>query len=404
MKGKAIFASMLVLLLGAWSCSGPEDGGEITVLEKSVAAQGNTFALEIFPALNELQGDENILISPFSISTALSMTYNGARGETRTAMAEVLGFSDMSVDDVNRAYKNLTQYLSGADNKVTLNIANSIWVDTGFNVDSAFFVVNRTYYDAVTNTLDFGNPASVATINQWVSDNTNQKIENIIDAIPPEAVMYLINALYFKATWTWEFDPDQTVETSFYRYDGGTEKVDMMRQTAEFYYYQNADLQIVDLPYGDEKFSMTLILPAPGTDINDLIADITQSEWESWMDSLSGEKTLVEVHLPRFSFEYKATLNDVLTALGMGPAFGMNADFTGINPLGGLYISRVLHKTFIEVNEEGTEAAAVTGVEFNVVSVPVYPRFIANHPFLFAIRERESGSIFFMGKVLNLAE
>ncbi|MFA7194918.1 MAG: serpin family protein, partial [Candidatus Neomarinimicrobiota bacterium] len=399
-----IIASMLMLLLGVWSCSGPDDGGEITTLEKSVSARGNTFALEIFPALNALQEDENVLISPFSISTALSMTYNGARGETQTAMAEALGFSDMSVEDVNLAYKNLTNYLRGADNKVTLDIANSIWADAGFSVDSAFLAVNRSYYDAVTNTLDFGNPASVATINQWVSDNTNQKIESIIDAIPPEAVMYLVNALYFKAAWTWEFDPDQTVETSFNCYDGGTETVDMMRQAAEFYYYQNDDLQMVDLPYGDEKFSMTLILPAYETDINDFIAGITQSEWDSWMDSLSGEKTLVEVRLPRFSFEYKATLNDVLTALGMGPVFAMNADFTGINPLGGLYISRVLHKTFIEVNEEGTEAAAATAVEVGVVSVPDYPVFVANRPFLFAIREQESGSIFFMGKMLGLAE
>ncbi|MFA6793831.1 MAG: serpin family protein, partial [Candidatus Neomarinimicrobiota bacterium] len=171
MKGKAIFASMLMLLLGVWSCSGPDDGGEITTLEKSVSARGNTFALEIFPALNALQEDENVLISPFSISTALSMTYNGARGETQTAMAEALGFSDMSVEDVNLAYKNLTNYLRGADSKVTLDIANSIWADAGFSVDSAFLAVNRSYYDAVTNTLDFGNPASVATINQWVSDN-----------------------------------------------------------------------------------------------------------------------------------------------------------------------------------------------------------------------------------------
>ncbi len=395
---------MLFFLFGIWSCSGPEADVEITALEKSVAARGNTFALEIFPALNALQEDENILISPFSISTALSMTYNGARGETQTAMAEVLGFSDMSVDDVNLAYKNLTDYLTGADDRVTLDIANSIWADDGFAVDSAFIAVNRDYYNAESNTLDFGNPASVNTINQWVSNNTNQKIESIIDAIPPEAVMYLINALYFKAAWTWEFDPDLTADWPFYRYDGGTETVRMMSQLAEFYYYQNEDMQIVDLPYGDEKFSMTLILPASGTDINGFIADITQSEWGSWMDSLSTEKTQVAVRLPRFTFEYKETLNDVLIALGMGPAFAMNADFTGINPFGGLYINRVLHKTFIEVNEEGTEAAAVTAVEVGYVSVPAYPQIVLNRPFLFAIREQESGTIFFMGKVLYVED
>ena len=404
MKRELTFIFVLLFLFGIWSCSGPEEGIEITDLEKSVTARGNTFALEIFPALNALQEDENILISPFSISTALSMTYNGARGETQNAMAEVLGFSDMSVDDVNQAYKNLTDHLLGADNKVTLDIANSIWADEDFGVDSAFTAVNREYYNAESNTLDFGDPASVATINRWVSDKTHEKIESIIEDIPPAAVMYLINALYFKAVWTWEFDPDQTVDWTFYRYDGGTETVRMMNQIAEFYYYRNEDLQIVDLPYGDEKFSMTLILPASGTDINDFIADITRSQWESWMNSLSGEKTLVDVRLPRFTFEYEETLNDVLIALGMGPAFAYNANFTGINSRGGLYISKVLHKTFIEVNEEGTEAAAVTAVEMEYTSVPDYPMFIANRPFLFVIREKESGSIFFMGKMLKLED
>jgi serpin B len=404
MKHTAFFSCIFLLLASFWACSGPEEGIEITDLEKSVTARGNTFALEIFPALNALQENENILISPFSISTALSMTYNGARGETQSAMAEVLDFSDMSVDAVNRAYKNLTDYLIGADNKVTLAIANSIWADENFCVDSAFTAVNRDYYNAESNTLDFGDPASVTTINRWVSDKTHEKIESIIEDIPPDAVMYLINALYFKAAWTWEFDPDMTTEWPFYRYDGGTETAHMMWQIAEFYYYQNHELQIVDLPYGDEKYSMTLILPASGTDINDFIAAITQSKWGSWMDSLSAEKTPVEVRLPRFTFEYEETLNDVLIALGMGPAFAYNADFTGINSRGGLYISKVLHKTFIEVNEEGTEAAAVTAVEMDRTSTPNYPRFIANRPFLFAIREKESGTIFFMGKVLNLED
>ncbi|MBW6458690.1 MAG: serpin family protein [FCB group bacterium] len=395
---------VLILLAGFWSCDIPENEANITALEKSVSARGNTFALEIFPALNALQEDENILISPFSISTALSMVYNGARGETQSAMAEVLGFSDMSVGDVNRAYKNLTDYLTGADNRVTLDIANSIWADDGFGVDSAFIAVNRDYYNAESNTLDLGDPASITTINQWVSDQTHEKIESIIEEIPPGAVMYLINALYFKADWTWEFDPDLTAGWPFYRYDGGTETVNMMRQVADFYYYRNEELQIVDLPYGDEKFSMTLILPASGTDINDFITGITQSLWGSWMDSLSGEKTQVAVSLPRFTFEYEETLNDVLIALGMGPAFAMNADFTGINPQGGLYISKVLHKTFIEVNEEGTEAAAVTAVEMDIISIPNYPMFIVNRPFLFAIRERESGTILFMGKMLYVED
>ena len=402
MKGRAIFASMLMLLVGVWSCSGPEENIHIGALEKSVMERENTFAWKIFPALNALQEDENVMISPFSISTALSMTYNGARGETQTAMAEVLAYPDMSLEDVNLAYKNLIAYLAGADDKVTLNIANSVWYDALFDIVPEFLTVNRDDYDAEVRALDFNDAASTDTINQWVCEKTNEKIETIIDQIPADAMMYLINALYFKAAWTWEFDPELTVNKGFHNYGGSTVSVPMMSQNADLDYYQGGDCQILDLPYGDGKYSMTIVLPEYDRDINAFIADMTQSGWDSLITAFPEEKTALDVYLPRFTLEYKAGLKDVLCALGMDIAFNGRADFSGIYAPGGIWINDVYHKTFIEVNEEGTEAAAATAVEMIYESAG--PVMMIDRPFFFVIREKESGTIFFMGKILNMEE
>ncbi|MDD4960709.1 MAG: serpin family protein, partial [Candidatus Marinimicrobia bacterium] len=349
-----------------------------------------------------LQEDENVMISPFSISTALSMTYNGARGETQTAMAEVLGYSDMSTVDVNRAYRNLITYLGAADDKVTLNIANSIWYDEIFHIVPEFLSVNRDDYDAEVRALDFHDPASIDTINDWVCEKTNEKIETIIDEIPANTMMYLINALYFKAAWTWEFDPELTENMNFRNYDGSTVSIAMMSQKADLDYYRNDDCQVVDLPYGDGKYSLTIILPAYDTDINAFIAEMTQSEWDTLTTSFPEEKTAVDVYLPRFTLEYKAKLKEVLIALGMEVAFDGRADFSGIYAPGGIWINDVYHKTFMEVNEEGTEAAAATVVE--VVYESAGPVMMIDRPFFFVIREKESGTMFFMGKMLSLEE
>lgn len=401
MKRAFIFILMLFLLTGLWNCTIPEGDVDITALEKSVTEGENSFALELFPALSAAEGDKNVLISPFSISTALSMTYNGARGATQTAMAEVLHYPDISREDVNLAYRNLTDYLSTADDEVILHIANSLWIEENFDVRQDFIDVNRDYYDAEVRTMDFTDPGSVDSINNWVRDKTQEKIETIINAIPANTAMYLINALYFKAAWTWEFDPEETKPMNFYNYDGSTDTVDMMTQRTALAFYGNDSLKAVDLPYGDGTYSMTLIMPAYGGDINSLIAGMTLSGWESWMAAFPEEKDTVEVYLPRFTLEYKIKLKDVLSALGMDIAFsGGQADFTGIHTAGGLWINDVYHKTAIEVTDEGTEAAAATAVEMEYTSAE--PLIFLNRPFLFVIREQETGSIFFMGKMVEM--
>lgn len=406
MKKILILILFLSLTAGIWYCTTPEEPEgngfvpEITSLEKSVGEAGNSFTMELFPALNEEETHKNIFISPFSISTALSMTYNGARGETRSSMAEVLCFPDLSFDQVNNAYRNLTEYLKTADEEVTLNIANSIWIKENFDVIQEFIEVNRTFYDAKVCTLDFNNPESVDIINNWVRNRTEEKIEEIIGEIPLNACMYLINALYFKGAWTWQFDPDETLEMNFTCYDGTVNTVNMMSQKAEYLYYQTQDFQAIELPYGNEKFIMTVILPSPDVDINTFIAEMTKSHWDEWIDSFPEKKTEIILMVPRFTLKYDVKLSDILSALGMDIAFTDAADFTGICPEGGIWINEIFHKTFIEVHEEGTEAAAATAVEMTFESAE--PSMVLNRPFLFTIREQETETIFFIGKIVTI--
>ena len=248
--------------------------------------------------------------------------------------------------------------------------------------------------------MDFNRPDAKDIINQWVSDQTNELIEEIIDNIPPEAVMYLINAIYFKGTWTYEFDPEETELKPFHPEQAPDLNVSTMSQETALNYYQDDLMQMVELPYGDEKYSMLVFLPAGIHSCSDIQAAMNSDNLDTWTNQLT--ETNVRVQLPKFKFETFKLLNDPLSEMGMEIAFTDAADFTGINPAGNLFISRVLHKTFIDVNEEGTEAAAVTAVEISLTSIDPDPQpveFIADKPFLFLIHENSSGSILFIGKL-----
>jgi len=399
---------IISLMLSAWQCTSPSDDTslpKITVLEKQVGEAGNSFAMKLFPAVNAFEKDKNanLMISPLSISVALSMAYNGAKGETQEAMADVMAFGDLSVEDVNTACRNLIDYLQRTDPKVLFEAANSMWIDQTFLVKEDFKDVIEEAYQATVSTLDFRQPEALDIINGWVKDKTHDKIEKILDRIPYDAVLYLINALYFKGTWTYEFDPDLTEKMDFTSYDGTVSSVDMMVQKGEFLTFGTETFQAVDLPYGKGKYSMTIILPSPETDINTFIADMDQTSWNEWFSLIPDNTRELELYLPRFTFDYSIKLRDVLIALGMGNAFNPDiADFSGINadPYQPVCISEVYHNTYIQVNEEGTEAAAVTAVEFSYTSVG--PVMTINRPFIFAIRESDTGTIVFMGKVAAL--
>ncbi|MFQ5866019.1 MAG: serpin family protein, partial [bacterium] len=285
--------------------------------------------------------------------------------------------------------------------EVIFQIANSIWYRQGMTFEEEFINLNKTFFNALVRALDFSDPNSVNIINDWVKENTNGKIEKIIDRIDPGIVMFLINAIYFKGTWTYEFDKELTQDDFFTLPDGSQKACKMMIQTGEFNYFENDDFQAIDLPYGQGQFSMTIFLPRASKDVDSLVEELDAQNWNSWLSSFSADS--VTLQLPKFKLEYEIKLNDVLTALGMGIAFTPGgADFTRMYKAGGLWIDYVKHKTFVEVNEEGTEAAAVTVVAIIRSGGGPEIKFMrVDRPFVFVIRENHSQTILFMGKMVE---
>jgi serpin B len=379
---------------------------ELSSAEVDLIGADNAFGLKLFREIHAQGSGENIFISPLSVAMALGMTYNGAEGSTREAMQQTLELQGLDLQEVNESYRSLIDLLRGLDPSVEFRIANSIWYDEKYDFQQDFLDVNREYFDAEVAGLDFASPSAAPTINSWVDEKTNGRIEEIVDSpISPDLVMFLINAIYFKGDWTNQFDEELTRDATFYLADGGEKQVEMMSyagpDTVLAYLDQNQGVQVLDLKYGGKAFSMTIVMPAEASGIASLVASLDSESWQRWIDGLA--RTQAEVSMPKFTLEYELELNEALEALGMGVAFDpLNADFTGIySGIERVYISKVKHKTFVEVNEKGTEAAAVTSVEVGITSMP--PMIRIDRPFLFAIREKFSGTILFMGAMMEPA-
>lgn len=398
---------LLISLTAFISCNQTENnpvgtsGGNLSVIERSVIASGNSFGFNLFNKINDSEPNKNVFISPFSVSMAFGMVLNGADGPTLDSLKKVLGHEGISMDDINNSYKNISAVLTNLDTKVVFENANSIWYMNDFPVLQEFIDDNINFFNADVSALDFSSPSAVQAINGWVNTKTHTKIPTIIEEIPAEIVMYLINAIYYKGIWTYQFDPQNTQDASFTCADGSTVSCKLMEQEATFAYYSDAGMQVIDLPYGDRKFSMTVILPSASTSIDQFASALTQDQWNAIAVKLDSAEVVLS--LPKFKLEYKKKLNDELKALGMGLAFSDFADFSRISQKYGLKISEVLHKTFLEVNEEGTEAAAVTsiGMQLTGIGGPSKPYMRVDHPFIFAIREHQSGTIIFIGKIVN---
>ncbi|HZJ57183.1 MAG TPA: serpin family protein [Clostridia bacterium] len=365
--------------------------------------EGTTeFAFDIFRQLNREDMDGNIFISPLSISTVLSMTYQGAGGETQESMAGVLGYSDIDINILNESYKNLLRLLMDQEKGVRLNIGNSIWIREGKPIEGDFLAVNKDIFKARIETLDFSNDRSAEKINKWVSHATDGKIEKIIEPpIAPETIMYLINAVYFKGDWTDKFDKNKTFESKFYAGDGSPRDTMMMTREGLIQYGQGEDYTAVRLPYGNETMAMYCVLPKGESPINDFVEGLNSEKWRAIRES-TAEMDGVMLNLPRFKMEYGIkSLKESLTALGMGNAFTYDANLSGIGQE--LFISDVLHRAVVEVNEEGSEAAAVTAVDLKEEAAAQPHEFIADRPFFFAIIDDKTGLILFMGKVYDLS-
>ncbi|MGZ3333368.1 MAG: serpin family protein [Gemmatimonadaceae bacterium] len=370
----------------------------LSASETRIVAASNEFAFDLFRTGNVEQHKSNVFISPLSASMALGMTANGANGATYDEMRTALRLGGATRDDVNGGYKSLIALLKGLDPGTEFSIANSIWYDQTFPFNASFLDESKQYFDARVAALDFTSPSAVTTINSWVSAQTNNKIPRILDAIDPGEVMFLVNAIYFKGIWQKQFDKSKTVDAAFHAADGTTATVPMMARGAGVQYTATPEYSAVDLPYGNSAFTMTVVLPNTNTDIDTFAESFDQTKWNSLVSSFRDSE--MQVYLPRFRMQWGRLLNDDLRALGMRLAFDF-ADFTRMSPLGNqLVITRVLQKTFVDVDEEGTEAAAATLVGIGLTSLPA--AFRADHPFMVVIRERFSGTILFIGKIAKL--
>lgn len=375
----------------------------LTAPEQRVRDASNGFAFGLLREVNRTHRDSNVFISRLSASMALGMTLNGAQGATPDSMRVALGVAGVPEAELNDGYKGLTALLRGLDRSTEIRIANSVWARNGLPVSPAFTATLGSYFGGAARTLDFGAPSAAPTINAWASENTGRKIQAIVDPpTPNDVVMYLINAVYFKGSWRDAFDPALTRDDRFAA-PGGPVAVRMMQRKARWPVVRAGGATIVELPYGDGAFAMTIALPGAGASVEAFVADLTADPWRRWTAALADSASVreTELHLPKFRLDWRDSLNGPLRAVGMGIAFdSRRADFYRIADVrpDRLYISDVKPKSYVDVDERGTEAAAVTSVQVSQTSAGPPPVRV-DRPFVVAIRERLTGSILFVGKV-----
>lgn len=401
---------LLMLALNACgsgdSSTGPEPLIEslprpLTQAESGLIEAGNRFTFDLFrEAVRALPPDSNAFLSPLSASMALGMAMNGAAGSTLTAMQSALRVGGTPLSDVNQGYRGLLDLYTGIDKTTELLVANSVWLDQDFPVRPEFLASARDFFSAEARTLDL-QTEGLAAINGWVKEKTRDRIPTLLEQIDSDEIAFLVNAIYFKGRWRIPFDPKRTTPQPFLSAGGASHDVATMVLDEKLRFASRQGYSAADLLYGNGAFAMTILLPDEGSTPAALLATLTPETWRE-LDASYHEARIV-LSLPKFKLEYRRSLVEDLKALGMGIAFDRaQADFSGIANVSPerLYLTQVLQKAFVEVNEEGTEAAAATGVGVGVTSMP--PAMIVNRPFLFLIRERLSGTILFLGQINEL--
>jgi serine protease inhibitor len=375
----------------------------LTVAERSLLGGSTQFGFALLREVLAADPAETHVLSPFSVSVALGMALNAADGETFDEMVDALGLhapdgTPLDRDAINRSYRDLVDLLESVDPKVSFQVANSVWHDQPWTVRSSFAEAVDAYFRAPVTALDFRDPGAPDRIDDWVKAATRDRIDGIAPRpIPGDAVAYLVNALHFLGDWRTAFDPKDTRDHAFQGADGATSTVRMMHREGKFRTGSWNGHRSLDLPYGGAAWSMTVVLPRHGATVAELLAEMDDTGWTALTSDLTEVDGLVG--LPRFTLEWKGSLAESLQALGMTALFSaFRADLSRLfEEEAELYVSDVQHKTYMRVDEKGTEAAAVTSVEIRVTSMP--PSFIVDRPFLLTIRERHSGTVLFAGAI-----
>lgn len=356
------------------------------------------FGFRLLHQLAAGQPTGNVFFSPFSVSEALLLMLNGAAGQTRQDMAHTLGLGAITQGQVNAANALLLPSLANPDPKVEVSVANALWANQGVAFSPAFQERSRRFYNAQATTLDFGSPAAAQTINDWTSQNTHGKITRLVSQEDiADASVVLTNAVYFHGRWQTPFDKADTERKPFFLAASRTRSVPLMSQDGSYSYLETRQFQAVSLPYGAGRMSLYVFLPKKGTSLNTFVRMVNGSTADKWIGAM--KPTEMTVLLPRFRANYEVTLNAPLSVMGMASAFGPGADFSPMG-LKGAFISAVIHKAVLEVDEEGTVAAAVTGGEM-VAAMPMTPVVVmrVDHPFFLAIRDNATGTILFEGVI-----
>jgi len=416
--GIALMSVMAVAVAGSGPAGEPKQAGPDPDT-KLVAEGNNRFALQLYQKLQDDKG--NLFFSPYSISTALTMTYAGARGATQEQMARVLHFptskeilEKLNADQAPMTQEQLAQVFGktikdlntrGGGDKYELRVANALWGQRDYAFLPTFMQLVEKQYGGALRNVDFVAAAEQArqTINAWVAKQTNDKIKDLIGPGVLDAMTRLVltNAIYFKGNWASQFEKDQTRDQPFTLLDGTKVQVPMMNQQARFGYAETDTLQVLEMPYKGEELSMVILLPKKMDGIKELERELTAESFSKWLTAIRKRQVIVSV--PKFRMTSKFSLAQVLRSMGMTDAFTEQADFTGMAARRELFLSAVIHQAYVDVNEEGTEAAAATGAVVGITSAgpDTTPVFRADHPFLFLIRDKTTGSILFLGRVMN---
>lgn len=399
-KHSYLIGVILIMIMGASACMKDEiKPTKFNLPEKAsvVIYAGNDFGIRLFKEVALLENG-NLMISPYSASAALTMLLNGCQENTFEQISQMLGYQGLTQTQINEIYKQLTSQLLTADPQIKLAIANATFYHKQFTVKAPFIYTLQTDFGSEVKSLDFKSPQAINAINQWAYDHTQGKVPKVLNEISSDAVMFLLNALYFKGQWTYKFDKDKTASGLFTLDTGPTKEVDFMHGEFPVKTFMGEQYRALELPYGRGNYVMDIIVPE--NSIRSFLETLTPESWNEITNGMNNtEATKYGVMIPRFSFNDEKKLNDPLQNLGMIDAFDpTRANLSGISDEN-IFVSFVKQNTFIDVNEEGTEAAAVTTVGIELTSTPGF--FAVDRPFIFAIREQTTNTLLFIGRVME---
>lgn len=400
MKQLIVYAGLFLFSMSCTKSDQPSNPLIVTEKHTSLINASNEFSFDLYKnVIKNETNDKNVITSPLSVSIALSMLHNGTKGQSTTDLMNTLRLNT-SKEDNNRVCKELLDYLPQADSKVTLGVYNSVWARNGFELLTSFTSALKDFFKSEVTSLDFSNVTEAKkTINAWVEKSTNGKIKTIVDQITNDHVLFLINAVYFNAPWTKEFDPKKTKKSEFQLMNGSMQAVDMMYSgELKFQHYRNNEIEMVELPYGNGQYRLTAIMPNEVSKFVMIENSLTNKKLDEWRTQLTNVSNF-DLYFSKFELDYEVDLKKALSSMGMASLFGSSADLSGISQMGKLEVSEVKHKTYIKVNEQGTEAAAATSVGVVTTSMP--PTISFNKPFFLYITEKKTNAILFSGRIVK---